>query len=99
MALCPTTWVEPAADGGLKVFVVGNAGVAVDGHQQVQFCEHRTQLGHETVDTADRQGIEVGAAYAHCGCPQRQSLGYIGTTAHARVEEHRHAVGRFDDGR
>jgi len=23
MALCPTTWVAPTADGGLEVFVVG----------------------------------------------------------------------------
>jgi hypothetical protein len=67
---------------------VRHTGITVNGHEQIEFRERRTQLRH---GTADYEGVYVraytlSAAYPNSGGSQSHSLGDVCTTAHARIE-------------
>jgi hypothetical protein len=46
---------------------VRDAGVSVDGHEQIEFGEQRAQLTHDAIGTADREGVYIWASHSNCG--------------------------------
>jgi len=59
----------------------------------------RVALGHDSTAPLVGSGPVASRHPPNGGSSQRQSLGDVGTTARAWIEEHRHAVSCLDNGR